>query len=243
MPRYTQKQRLSAKRDSIRNAGNLNQSGDVSQRQSLPAFTAHAARKSIVNGNASFQNSHASRENSGDLEGKFYARKSFYEEERRSLPKKTPSSGPLRRSTRQSGIDGDKKTEKTPSTTVLSKSKTNANKVIKKSKKSVRSRSFAATRVHRRRKPGVLALQQIRHYQKETGMLIPKLSFQRLVKEVLHDYSPIDYRIQSEALRALQEAAEMHLVRKFENGQLCAVHAHRVTLMTRDFTLLKMFEK
>lgn len=103
-------------------------------------------------------------------------------------------------------------------------------------------RPFDVPKTSHRRKTGVLALQQIRYYQKQTGLLIPKTNFQRLVREVLQAYTSEDYRIQSNALLALQEAAETRLVQVFEAGQLCAIHANRVTLMNRDFTLLKYFD-
>ena len=71
--------------------------------------------------------------------------------------------------------------------------------------------------------------------------MIPKLSFCRLVKEILLETVPHDtpFRIQVLALEALQEAAEHFLVRFFEESYLCSVHAKRVTLMCKDLRLLK----
>ncbi|KAJ7310727.1 histone 3, partial [Mycena albidolilacea] len=54
---------------------------------------------------------------------------------------------------------------------------------------------------------GTVALCEIHEYKKDTSLLIPKTSFQRLVKEIVGDYQP-DVRFQSSALAALQEAAE-----------------------------------
>ena len=55
----------------------------------------------------------------------------------------------------------------------------------------------------------------------------------RLVKEVLHSFRA-DFRMQSAAIGALQEAAEAFLVGLFEDCNLCAIHAKRVTVMPRD---------
>ncbi len=44
-------------------------------------------------------------------------------------------------------------------------------------------------------------------------------------------------RFQSQALLALQEAAESFLVGLFEDATLCAIHAKRVTIMKKDFDL------
>ena len=44
-------------------------------------------------------------------------------------------------------------------------------------------------------------------------------------------------RFQSTALLALQEASEAYLVGLFEDVNLCAIHAKRVTIMPRDMTL------
>ena len=55
----------------------------------------------------------------------------------------------------------------------------------------------------------------IRHFQKTTELLIPKLSFSRLVWEIALEISP-NLRFQSGALEALQEAAEAYLITEFE---------------------------
>ncbi len=91
----------------------------------------------------------------------------------------------------------------------------------------------------RRYRPGTLALREIRKYQKSTNLLIPKAPFQRLVKEVVRKVGGGDWRMQSAAVLALQEAAEAYLVRLLEDSNLCAIHAHRVTLMTSDMQLAR----
>jgi histone H3 len=90
----------------------------------------------------------------------------------------------------------------------------------------------------RRYRPGTVALREIRRYQKSTELLIRKLPFQRLVKEVAQDFKS-DLKFQSSAVLALQEAAEAFLVGLFEDVNLCAMHAKRVTIMPRDFNLAR----
>ena len=79
-----------------------------------------------------------------------------------------------------------------------------------------------------RYRPGTVALREIRKYQKSTELLIRKLPFQRLVREIAQDFKT-DLRFQSTAIMALQEAAEAYLVGLFEDTNLCAIHAKRVT--------------
>lgn len=87
-----------------------------------------------------------------------------------------------------------------------------------------------------RYKPGVVALREIRRYQKSTDLLIRKLPFQRLVREIAQDYKT-DCRFQSAAVLALQEAAEAFLIGLYEDTNLCAIHAKRVTIMPKDMQL------
>ncbi len=87
-------------------------------------------------------------------------------------------------------------------------------------------------------KPGTVALREIRKYQKSTELLIRKLPFQRLVKELAQEYKT-DLRFQSSAVLALQEAAESYLVGLFEDTNLCAIHAKRVTIMPKDMQLAR----
>ena len=82
-------------------------------------------------------------------------------------------------------------------------------------------------------RPGTVALREIRRYQKSTELLIRKLPFQRLVREIAQDFKT-DLRFQSSAVQALQEASEAYLVGLFEDTNLCAIHAKRVTIMPKD---------
>ena len=52
-------------------------------------------------------------------------------------------------------------------------------------------------------RPGTVALREIRRYQKSTELLIRKLPFQRLVREIAQDFKT-DLRFQSAAIGALQ---------------------------------------
>jgi histone H3 len=87
-----------------------------------------------------------------------------------------------------------------------------------------------------RYRPGTVALREIRKYQKNTELLIRKLAFQRLVREIATDFRT-DLRFQSTAILALQEASEAFLVGLFEDTNLCAIHAKRVTIMPKDMHL------
>ena len=89
-----------------------------------------------------------------------------------------------------------------------------------------------------RYRPGTVALREIRKYQKSTELLIRKAPFQRLVREIAQDFK-IDLRFQSSAVMALQEAAEAYLVGLFEDTNLCAIHAKRVTIMPKDMQLAR----
>ena len=92
---------------------------------------------------------------------------------------------------------------------------------------------------------GTVALKQIRQYQKSTELLIRKLPFQRLVREIASDSEVIKsplcgkVRFQSAAIMALQEVVEAYLVGLFEDTNLCAIHAKRVTIMPKDIQLAR----
>lgn len=105
-------------------------------------------------------------------------------------------------------------------------------------------------RPHRYR-PGTVALREIRRYQKSTELLLRKAPFQRLVREIYYDLSEPkgvleklglkmkNLRFQSTAVLALQEATESYLIGIFEDSNLCAIHAKRVTLMPKDIQLAR----
>ena len=83
---------------------------------------------------------------------------------------------------------------------------------------------------------GPVALREIRKYQSSTELLMQKLPFQRLVREIAEQFKP-DLRFQSTAILALQEASEAYLVGLFEDTHLCCLHAKRVTILPKDMQL------
>jgi histone H3 len=107
----------------------------------------------------------------------------------------------------------------------------------KAAKKSANTATGGVKKPHRF-KPGTVALREIRKYQKSTDLLIRKLPFQRLVREIAQDFKT-DLRFQAAAVAALQEASESYLVSLFEDTNLCAIHAKRVTIMNKDIQLAK----
>ena len=89
-----------------------------------------------------------------------------------------------------------------------------------------------------RYRAGTAALKDIRHFQGSTALLIRKLPFQRLVREIAQDFKT-DLRFQSAAILCLQEATEAYIVRLFDDANLCAIHARRVTIMPKDILLAR----
>ena len=73
----------------------------------------------------------------------------------------------------------------------------------------------------RRRCPGTASLMEIRHYQRHVELLIPLLSFWRLVREVATEVGLGDLRFQSAALKALQDGSKAYVVGLLEDSQLC----------------------
>ena len=72
-------------------------------------------------------------------------------------------------------------------------------------------------------KQSLQALREIRQYQKSTKLLVPKLPFQHLIREVAQDFKT-DVRFQSQAIMALQEATKIYLVNLYEHSMLCVIH-------------------
>ena len=95
----------------------------------------------------------------------------------------------------------------------------------------------AVKKPHRYR-PGTVGLREIRRYQKSTELLIRRLPFVRLVREIAQDFKT-DLRFQSSAVMTLQEASEAYLVGLFEDTNLCAIQANRVTIMLKDIQLAR----
>ena len=89
-----------------------------------------------------------------------------------------------------------------------------------------------------RYRPRTVALREIRRYQRSTKLLIRKMPFQRLVREITQDFKT-DLRFQLAAIMALQEASEAYLVGLFKDSNLCAIHAKQVTIMPKDIQLAR----
>ena len=122
----------------------------------------------------------------------------------------------------------------------MARTKNHPYKSLGNNKRPSRSRLLKPQgRVRKARKfrPGTVALMQIRRYQRSTELLIRKLPFQRLVKEVVLQMFQQQYRFQSTALLALQEASEQFLVNMFEKVNHIAIHANRQTIMSKDVYL------
>ena len=94
-----------------------------------------------------------------------------------------------------------------------------------------------------RYRPGTVALREIRRYQKSCDLLIAKLPFHRLCKEIVQDVAKVfkksDWRMTLSSVMANQAAAEAYLVGLFEDTNLCAIHAKRVTIFSKDIQLAR----
>lgn len=91
---------------------------------------------------------------------------------------------------------------------------------------------------HYRYRPGTVALREIRKYQGSTELLLRKLPFQRLVREIAQDFRS-DLKFQQKAIDALQHASEAYLVGLFEDTNLCAIHGKRKTIKPSDIQLAR----
>ncbi|PNH12314.1 histone H3.2 [Tetrabaena socialis] len=103
-----------------------------------------------------------------------------------------------------------------------------------------------APKPKRRVRRGTVALREIRKYQKTTELLIRRAPFQRLVREIAQKSATGaagELRWRADALEALQEAAEAHVVGMMEDTQLCSIHAKRVTIMAKDMQLARRLRR
>lgn len=109
-------------------------------------------------------------------------------------------------------------------------------------KKSLSGILAGTARKPHRYRPGTVALREIRRFQKSSELLIRKAPFARLVREIAEEFGAQTnkvYRFQSTAVLALQEASEAYLIGLFEDTNLCAIHAKRVTIMPKDMQLAR----
>ena len=117
-----------------------------------------------------------------------------------------------------------KKSSKPIAKKVVADAKSNEAKAMKEAK--------------RRFKPGTVALREIKKYQRDVSNLIPRAPFQKLVRSICSGVDN-ELRFQSQALVALQEAAEAYVVGLFEDTNLCCLHANRQTVMKKDMELAR----
>ncbi len=114
-----------------------------------------------------------------------------------------------------------------------------AGRKSKSPKKTYKATTASPSGSKRRYRPGEKALREIRFYQRNTDLCLRRLPFARLVREVQSLVSRKEYRWQANAMLALQEAAEAHIVSLFEDAYLCTIHAKRITLMPKDIQLAR----
>ncbi len=148
----------------------------------------------------------------------------------------------------------------TARTTRMAKTSSSGRRSSSTKSSAVISAAAKATRQHRFH-PGTVALRDIRKYQIFTGYLLPRAPVKRLTKQIMAEQCEIisehrrslhghannkemkDFRITVGAMDALQQGLEAHMVDLMESGNLCAIHAKRVTLMPRDIQLVKRLRK
>ena len=107
-----------------------------------------------------------------------------------------------------------------------------------KSKKVTKTPTPSGVKKPFRFRPGTVALRDIKRYQKGTDLLLRKLPFQRLVREIALSGKE-GLRFQASAVLAAQEATEAHIVHLFSDTCLCAIHGRRVTIMPKDIQLAR----
>ena len=102
--------------------------------------------------------------------------------------------------------------------------------------KSEKKKSDASAKKPSKFRPGTVAIRDIKRYQKGTEMLLRKLPFQRLVREIAQT-SKDGVKFAASAVLAMQEATEAHMINLFADTCLCAIHGRRVTIQPRDLQL------
>lgn len=96
-------------------------------------------------------------------------------------------------------------------------------------------------RARSRRKPGTVALKEIRHYQRSVDLLIRLAPFHRLIREIGVELSVDEqgYSWSPAAIEALQYAAEAYITALFEDVNKAAIHAKRVTIKPEDLHIVR----
>ena len=94
-------------------------------------------------------------------------------------------------------------------------------------------------------RPGTVAMREIRRYQRTYDLLIPRLPFNKLVRDLAYEILKEEMgenaklQFQASALDGLQEATEHYLVKLLEDSNLNAIHANRVTVQPKDIKLAR----
>lgn len=128
-------------------------------------------------------------------------------------------------------------TRRTPNTSLAS---TSHQRIILSTKRK-RLHTFENKERKKKRKPGIVALQQIRYYQKTTELLLRLAPFARIVKEISQDFflDEKNLRWTSGSIEVLQTAAEAFLTALFEDTNKAAIHAKRVTIRPEDMRFVR----
>lgn len=131
------------------------------------------------------------------------------------------------------GKKGDKKGTASKASVATGSKASKADKAKKKT-----APAEGGMKAKRRFRPGTVAIREIKRYQKATKFMLAVAPFQRFIR-VISEGIDGTLRFQSQALVALQEAAESYLTGLFEDANLCAIHATRVTVMKKDLDLAR----
>merc|ERR1712025_216406 len=175
-----------------------------------------------------------------DVSGEEGASQSGSRQPAAAVQSKSPRSHPPTVSTNKAGAPPRPSNTSPPPRRGVARKSTGGKRVnpSKRGKPTFSPKASRKVRKKSRMKPGTGALIEIRKYQKSYNLLIPKLPFSRLVREICHQICSADMKFQSVALSALQEASEAFLVQLFEDCNLAAIHAKRVTIMNRDMAFI-----
>ena len=129
---------------------------------------------------------------------------------------------------------GDKKMEKLKK--LRKENRERAKHISERKNKQLKTIRDEKLEKQRKIQRGTQALKEIQKYQKGVDLLIRRVPFQRLVREIVQKRGE-GLKLQSLAVLALQEAGEVFIVGLMEQAKLCTIHAKWVTIMPRDIQL------
>ena len=93
------------------------------------------------------------------------------------------------------------------------------------------------TQVTHKFRPGMKALNEIRWHQKLVELLIHKLPFQRLIRGIAQNFK-MDLQFRANAIMAIQEATDTYFITLFDDTNLAAIHAKKVTILQKDIQIV-----